>query len=69
VWRQAVKPLTAALRYGGPQQRPRLSPDVRAELVGECLDDIAVLEQVLGESFDDWRSTAGRGSFAERRAP
>jgi hypothetical protein len=25
-------------------------------------------EQTLGESFEDWRSAAGRGSFAERTA-
>jgi hypothetical protein len=30
------------------------------------LDDITLLEQTLGESFEDWRSAAGRGSFAER---
>ena len=34
--------------------------------MAECLDDIALLEQVLGESFEDWRSATGRGSFAER---
>jgi hypothetical protein len=35
-------------------------------LLGDCADDIALLEEVLGESFQDWRSTTGRGSFAER---
>ena len=40
----------------------------REVLLGSCLDDIDQLESVLGESFDDWRSTQGRGSFSERAA-
>jgi hypothetical protein len=66
IWRQAVKPLYKALQYGGPEGRPKLAPEVRAELVKDCLDDIGLLEEVLGESFEDWRSSAGRGSFKER---
>jgi len=68
VWRRASKPLLAALQHGGQQQRPRLSSEQRQALLGPCLDDIALLESVLGESFDDWRSTVGRGSFKERVA-
>jgi sulfotransferase family protein len=68
VWREAIKPLLALRRLGGPEQRPRLDPSVRADLVRECLDDIDVLEEVLGESFSDWRSSSGRGSFRERTA-
>ena len=66
VWRQASRPLTAALRFRGVEQRPRLQPEQRAELVAECLDDITLLEEVTGRSFDDWRSTTGQGSFRER---
>ena len=66
VWRRASAPLTAALRIGGVDRRPRLDPDVRAELLTECLPDIALLEDILEESFADWRSTTGRGSFRER---
>jgi hypothetical protein len=66
VWRQASRPLVAALQQSGLKQRPRLAPEQREGLVAECLDDIARLEQVLGQSFDDWRSVTGRGSFAER---
>ncbi len=66
IWRRASRPLTAALHFGGAEQRPRLDPDQRAELVAECLDDIALLEELTGQSFDDWRSTTGRGSFRER---
>ncbi len=66
VWRQAVKPFYWALQHNGPQQRPKLAPEVRNELVTDCVDDIGLLEEVLCESFDDWRSTTGRGSFRER---
>jgi hypothetical protein len=40
----------------------------RTALLGDCSNDIALLEQILDESFQDWRSAAGRGSFAERTA-
>ena len=69
VWRRASRPLTRALQHGGPDRRPRLSPEQRGELLASCTDDIAVLEEVLGQSFDDWRSVEGRGSFTERVAP
>jgi hypothetical protein len=69
VWRKASRPLTFALQHRGHQQRPRLAPETRTELVRDCLADIALLEDVLSESFDDWRSSTGRGSFAERTSP
>ena len=69
VWRRASVPLTRALQAGGPDRRPRLTPEQRSELLSGCTDDIAVLEDVLGRSFDDWRSVEGRGSFTERVAP
>jgi hypothetical protein len=65
-WRWASKPLLNLLRCGGPMQRPKLTTEQRMALLGDCLDDIALLEETLGESFEDWRSSAGRGSFAER---
>ena len=68
VWRRASVPLTRALQAGGPDRRPRLTPEQRGELLSACTDDIAVLEDVLGESFADWRSVEGRGSFTERVA-
>ena len=68
IWRRLSKPLVDALQRGGPSQRPKLAVEQRTALLGEYEDDIATLERVLGESFDDWRSPAGRGSFAERRA-
>ena len=60
--------LVQLLQHGGATQRPRLAPEQRTALLGDCVDDIALLEQTLGESFEDWRSDAGRGSFAERAA-
>jgi hypothetical protein len=66
VWRRASEPLLAALQYRGSMQRPQLGVEQRSALLGDCADDIALLEQVLGESFADWRSATGRGSFAER---
>jgi hypothetical protein len=69
VWRRASRPLTRALQHGGPDRRPRLSPEQRGELLSSCTEDIAVLEEVLGQSFDDWRSVEGRGSFTERVSP
>jgi hypothetical protein len=68
VWRRASEPLIRLLQRGGPTQRPKLAPEQRTALVGECADDIGLLEQTVGESFQDWLSAAGRGSFAERTA-
>jgi hypothetical protein len=67
VWRRASKPLVSLLQHGGATQRPRLPSEQRTALLGDCLDDIALLEQTLGESFEDWRSEVGRGSFVERK--
>jgi hypothetical protein len=67
VWRQASRPLVSLLQHGGPERRPRLDAEQRAALLDDCADDIALLEDVLGESFEDWRSPAGRGSFRERQ--
>ena len=69
LWRRVSRPLVAALQHGGPGKRPRLQPEQRQALLADCLPDIALLEEVLGESFEDWRSTTGRGSFVERTGP
>ena len=66
LWRQASRPLLAALQFRGERHRPALAPEQRAELLGDCVDDIALLEEVLEESFQDWRSTTGRGAYAAR---
>jgi len=67
MWRRASRPLVAALQHGGPEKRPRLGAEQRSALLDDCADDITTLEQVLDESFEDWRSPAGRGSFRERQ--
>jgi hypothetical protein len=68
LWRRVSKPLVDALQRGGASQRPKLAVEQRTALLSEVEADIATLERVLGESFDDWRSADGRGSFAERTA-
>ena len=68
LWRRASRPLVEALQHGGQEHRPRLSTEQRTALLDDCLDDIATLEDVLGESFEDWRSPSGRGSFLQRQA-
>ena len=68
VWRHASNPLVNLLQHSGPTQRPGLAAEQRIALLGDCGNDIALLEQILGESFQDWWSAAGRGSFAERTA-
>ncbi|HET9649875.1 MAG TPA: sulfotransferase [Microlunatus sp.] len=69
IWRRASKPLVAALQAGGPERRPKLDPEQRLVLLQSCTDDIGRLEEVLGESFADWRSHEGRGSYRERSRP
>ncbi len=66
VWRTASRPLLNVLQRGGAAHRPSLSTDERAELLSVFSDDIGLLEETLGESFADWRSLQGRGSFAQR---
>ncbi|MFN8075680.1 MAG: sulfotransferase [Kineosporiaceae bacterium] len=54
-WRAASAPLLA-LRHRGGVARPRLSALERREVLRPLLPDIALLEQVTGESFADWRA-------------
>ena len=65
VWRQAQRPLLTALQRGS-SHRPRLEVDVRRELVNRVRDDVALLEDLLGRSFQDWLGDSGRGTFAVR---
>jgi hypothetical protein len=41
---------------------------VRREVLEPLLPDIALLEEVLGESVADWKGDTGRGHFGSRRA-
>ena len=65
VWRVASVPLLQELHRGGVH-RPELSPADRRHVLAPLLDDIALLERLTGQSFEDWRADAGRGSYASR---
>ncbi len=66
-WRQAQRPLMAALHRGG-DRRPAVTVEVRRQLVEGFRDDIALLEKILVESFQDWLSDKGRGTYAVRKS-
>ncbi|MDO9379571.1 MAG: sulfotransferase [Nocardioidaceae bacterium] len=68
VWRRASRPLLAGLHGDGSTPRPRLRPDQRERLVEAFDADITLLEQLTGTDFGHWRSSADRGSFAQRQA-
>ncbi len=68
VWRQVSRPLIAAL-HAGRALRPRLPVEVRREVLAPLLADIALLEELTGESFADWKGDSGRGDFRSRQAP
>ncbi|SDN77762.1 Sulfotransferase domain-containing protein [Klenkia soli] len=67
VWRQASRPVLAAI-HAAATKRPPLAVEVRRAVQARVLDDIALLEEVTGESFDDWRGDTGRGDYASRAA-
>ena len=64
-WRVAQRPLVAALQRGA-DVRPPLDPAVRLDLVARVADDVRLLGDLLGRSFQDWLGDSGRGSFAVR---
>ena len=68
VWRRVSKPLVAQLHRNGDPARPRLSPEQRSALLEPHLPDIELLEQVTGESFEDWKGYRDGGSFESRRS-
>ena len=69
VWRQVSRPLLAAL-HAGRVPRPPMPVEVRREVLAgggaPLLEDIALLEELTGESFADWRGDTGRGDFRSR---
>jgi hypothetical protein len=67
VWRRFSRPLVAAV-HTGRTRRPPLPVDVRREVLGPLLPDIALLEDLTGESFADWKGDAGRGDYRSRQA-
>ena len=65
VWRAVEAPLRRALHHGGGA-RPALTVEQRRDALAGLVDDIGLLEEVTGESFEDWRADAGRGEFSRR---
>jgi hypothetical protein len=66
VWRRVSRPLIAAL-HAGRAPRPPLPIEVRREVLAPLLTDIALLEELTGESFADWKGDSGRGDFRSRQ--
>ena len=67
VWRAVSKPLISQLHRGGDAARPKLTPEQRHVLLQPHLEDIALLEEITGESFEQWKSYREGGSFHSRR--
>jgi hypothetical protein len=67
-WRAASRPLIDQLHQRGDVARPLLTPEQRVALREPFLEDIALLEQLTGESFDDWRAHRDGDSFATRQS-
>jgi len=67
VWRTISKPLISQLHKGGDSARPKLTPEQRELLVAPHRADIELLEQVTGESFEDWKGYRDGGSFESRK--
>ena len=65
VWRVASVPLLRELHRGGVH-RPELGVAARRHVLAPLLEDIALLERLTGQSFEDWRADAGQGSYASR---
>jgi hypothetical protein len=65
VWRQVSRPLVAGL-HSRHASRPHLPAEARREVLEPLLEDIALLEDLTGRSFADWKGDTGRGSFAAR---
>jgi hypothetical protein len=68
VWRRASKPLIGRLHRGGSASRPRLTPEQREVLVAPHREDIALLQDLTGESFGEWLAYREGSTFEARRA-
>jgi hypothetical protein len=68
VWRQASRPLLAALQRGA-SRRPVLPAEVRMRLVESYREDNTLLGELTGRSFADWMGTTSRGQFADTMQP
>lgn len=68
LWRRASRPLINLLQADRAAHRPTLTAAERASLLQPLLSDIDLLEELTGQSFDDWRADTDRGSFRLRAA-
>ena len=68
VWRAVSKPLISQLHRGGDAARPKLTPEQRDALLAPHLEDIALLEELTGESFEQWKAYREGDSFHSRRS-
>ena len=67
VWRVASTPLLALL-HRSRAHRPPLEPEVRGVLVERYREDVGLLGELLGRSFEDWLAPTGRGTYSARRS-
>jgi len=67
-WRAASKPIIGQLHQRGKPARPRLTPEQRDALREPFLEDIALLEELTGESYEDWRTHRDGDSFHTRQS-
>lgn len=67
LWRSAERRIVRLLKRG-EASRPRPTVDDRRALIEQFRGDIAVLEQQLGRSFQDWLGETSRGTYAERKS-
>jgi len=65
-WRIASRPLVGQLHQRGNPARPRLTPEQGEALRQPFLEDIALLEEITGDSYDDWRHHREGHSFHTR---
>ena len=67
LWRRASVPLLALLHRSNAH-RPPLDPQRRQVLVERFRDDIDLLGQVMGASYQDWLAPVGRGTYSTRKS-
>jgi hypothetical protein len=67
-WRKVSRPIVGQLHQRGNAARPRLTAEQGEVLRKPFLDDIDLLEEITGESYDDWRSHRDGQTFHSRLA-
>jgi Sulfotransferase family len=68
VWRGVSQPLLDVMHRRSRDVRPGLSSEQRRRLLEHFRDDIRLLGEVTGTSYDDWLGDTGAGGFAARAA-